>query len=234
MKISVEFTPRQNVDESLLEAFKRADYVNVTDNPGSRTKASPLAFSIFLKQRGLEPIMQMTCRDRNAAALKSDLLGAKFFGIKNFLALTGDHPAVGDGGKAVFELDSTRLLKMIKQEMPDAYAGAAINPYGEWWIEKLRAGKKNADFYQTQPVMSEGAWQNILELGELRKKTFVGIIALPTLAGLPGIGAADERFKRDPLAYALEICSRAKAEGFLGVHAMARSKEDYAELLNAI
>jgi len=89
--------------------------VNVTDNQSSVMRISCLAVCIKLKQMGVEPVLQMVCRDRNRLGLQSDLLGAAIWGIENVLALTGDHIALGDhsAGKAVHDLDSVTLLQAI-------------------------------------------------------------------------------------------------------------------------
>src|SRR6202023_1022850 len=88
------------------------DAVNVTDNQGSNVRRASGAGGLAALQAGLEPVMQMTCRDRNRIALQSDLLGASALGIRNVLVMTGDHPKFGDHpeAKPVFDLDSVQLL----------------------------------------------------------------------------------------------------------------------------
>ncbi|KAF0219178.1 MAG: methylenetetrahydrofolate [Geobacteraceae bacterium] len=147
------------------------DAINVTDNQGANMRISPLAAASLLTREGIEPIFQITCRDRNRLALQSDLLGAAALGIRNILALTGDHISFGDhqNAKPVFDLDSVQLLQTIAalsegkdlsgnalQGKPSFYAGAAAAPEAEpfpltlYKLEKKAAA--GARFFQTQAV----------------------------------------------------------------------------------
>src|SRR5579859_6483462 len=117
--ITAEITPPVSTDpaEFLRRAMPLkglATAVNVPDGAGAKVHLSSLATAHFLVQSGIEPIFQMTCRDRNRLALQSDLLGAVALGIRNILVLHGDDPKVGDQpeAKPVFDLDSRRLLAM--------------------------------------------------------------------------------------------------------------------------
>ncbi len=155
----------------LLEGY--ADAFNVTDNQTAVVRMSSLAGSLILLQLEMEPIMQMTCRDRNRIALQSDVLGAAALGVQNILCLTGDHQSFGNhpGAKGVFDVDSIQLLKIIKDmrdegifqsgdpllgSRPCVFLGAAANPYAdpfEIQVDHLR--KKidaGAEFIQTQSV----------------------------------------------------------------------------------
>ena len=121
------------------------DAVNVTDNQGSNVRLASWAGSLAVLQAGLEPVMQMTCRDRNRIALQSDLLGASALGIRNVLVMTGDHPKFGDHpeAKPVFDLDSIQLLWTLRRmrddhvllsgrtldPAPDCFLGAVENPF---------------------------------------------------------------------------------------------------------
>ena len=118
---TAELTPPRGADfESLRVAatvLKPAvSAVNVTDGAGARVRMSSLAAAIYLKQMGVEPVMQMTCRDRNRIAIQSDLLGAAAFGIHNVLTLTGDSVDAGDDAdaKGVFDLNSRQLLAALR------------------------------------------------------------------------------------------------------------------------
>ena len=101
-------------DASLIKG--RVDAVNVTDLQSSVMRAGSLSICHLLKDRGIEPIFQMTCRDRNRLALQSDLLSASILGIENVLILTGDYPTLGDHpeAKPVFDLGSVQLLEVLK------------------------------------------------------------------------------------------------------------------------
>jgi 5,10-methylenetetrahydrofolate reductase len=146
-----------------------ADAINVTDNQGANMRISPLAAAALLVKEGIEPVFQITCRDRNRMALQSDLLGAAALGIRNILALTGDHISFGDHrqAKPVFDLDSVQLLQAIASlssgkdlagrplhGAPLFYSGAAAAPEAEpfeltlFKLEKKAAA--GARFFQTQ------------------------------------------------------------------------------------
>jgi len=159
------------------------DAVNVTDNQGAHVRLSSMAGSMVALSAGLEPIMQMTCRDRNRIALQSDLLGASALGIRNVLVMTGDHPKFGDhpGAKPVFDLDSIQFLwaaRTMRDEgtlmsgrtlnpPPDCFLGAVENPFAPpAGFRAERLGKKvaaGAQFVQTQfvfDVPAFGEWMS--------------------------------------------------------------------------
>ena len=146
---------------------------NVTDNQTAVTRMSSLAGSVLLLQMGMEPIMQMTCRDRNRIGLQSDVLGAAALGVRNILCLTGDSPSFGNHpeAKGVFDIDSIQLLQIItrmttdgifesgdrlSQPCPPLCLGAAANPFIDpLELQLLRLEKKvnaGAVFFQTQSV----------------------------------------------------------------------------------
>lgn len=147
------------------------DAVNVTDNQGANMRISPLAPAALLVREGIEPILQLTCRDRNRLALQSELLGAAALGVTNILALTGDYISFGDhaGAKPVFDLDAVQLLHAITglnagrdlagtplHGAPSFYAGAAAAPEAEPFELTLAKLEKKAAaggrFFQTQAV----------------------------------------------------------------------------------
>jgi methylenetetrahydrofolate reductase (NADPH) len=149
------------------------DAVNVTDGPGAHVRMSALAAAALLAQRGLEPVLQMTCRDRNRIALQSDLLGATALGIRNFLLLRGDDPSAGDHPDAtpVFDLEARALLEAAAgisgrgalmsgrpvEGRAEMFLGAAdmpIDPPPDWKPEGLLAkAAAGARFAQTQFCM---------------------------------------------------------------------------------
>jgi len=155
----------------LLKGF--ADAVNVTDNQTAIVRMSSIATSSLLVQMGLEPVMQMTTRDRNRIAMQSDIFGATALGIKNMLCLTGDHHTFGNqvDSKNVHDLDSIQLIDCVRtmrdqktllggQEKIEGeirmFIGAAENPFGDpFEFRAIRLGKKVAagvDFIQTQCI----------------------------------------------------------------------------------
>ncbi|KAA3660934.1 MAG: methylenetetrahydrofolate reductase, partial [Calditrichaeota bacterium] len=147
------------------------DAVNMTENQSGRARMSSIASTRILLEEGVEPIMQMTCRDRNRIAMQSDLLGAAALGMENVLCLTGDHQRFGDNpeAKGVFDLDSVQLIATVAQlnsgyllsgkemkKAPQFLIGAAANPFAEpFEMRVIRLHKKieaGAHFIQTQPV----------------------------------------------------------------------------------
>ncbi|HXW87823.1 MAG TPA: methylenetetrahydrofolate reductase [Streptosporangiaceae bacterium] len=114
------------------------DAVNITDNQGATVKLSSLAGSVAAKRAGLEPIMQLTCRDRNRIALQSELLSASALGVPNVLIMTGDHPRNGDHPEAtaVFDLDSTKLLAVARAMRDEGrlMSGKELKPPPSWLL----------------------------------------------------------------------------------------------------
>lgn len=175
--ITAEITPPKGGNPvRMLDLVKilrsRVHAVNITDGSRSVLRMSSVAAAAILLQYGIEPICQITCRDRNCIGLQADLMGAHALGIRNVLALTGDPVRAGDHkkAKAVFDLESVRLLKVIdnlnrgsdfnKRSLPDGpldlFAGAAVDPQlPSWsglqrrWEQKLAAG---AQFFQSQLI----------------------------------------------------------------------------------
>jgi len=152
----------------------RVDAANVTDQQSSVMRLGSLATCHLLKEKGLDPVFQLTCRDRNRLALQSDLLSAHVLGIENVLAITGDLPALGDHpeAKPVYDLDSVQLLWVIKrlnegydmngnelQGKPNFFPGAVVNPGADteaaFELQLIKMEKKieaGARFFQTQAV----------------------------------------------------------------------------------
>ena len=165
-----------SVDHTLQQALPLKDWVhaiNITDGSRAVLRMSSLAVAVILRQHGMEPICQMACRDRNRIALQADLMGAHALGIHNILALTGDPIKAGDypKAKAVFDLESVRLLRTIGQlnagidanEKPlpngptQLLPGAAVDPQLASWSglqsrfeRKVAAG---AQFFQSQLIV---------------------------------------------------------------------------------
>ncbi len=175
--ITAEVTPPKGGNpQRMLDVARllknRVHGVNITDGSRAVLRMSSIAACVLLKQNDIEPICQVTGRDRNSIALQGDLMGAYSLGIRNILALTGDPLKAGDHpqAKAVFELESIRLLKLIEKlnlgfdlndkSLPDGnlelFAGAAVDPQSKSWSglqrrfeRKLEAGAK---FFQSQLI----------------------------------------------------------------------------------
>ena len=205
--VTAEMAPPKGTDFSeqlaaarLLEGKVHA--VNVTDMQSACLKASSLGLCVHLKQAGLEPILQITGRDRSRMAIMSDVLSAASFGIDTVLALTGDHPVVGDcrDSKPVYDLDSVGILRMLSTMeetgadcggnplsggAPRLFKGAAVTPVYEpraLQINKLRQKvDAGARYIQTQGVFDleqlEGFLEDVEKAG-IRVPVMAGIIPL--------------------------------------------------------
>ena len=207
--VSAEVGPPKGFHvEHLLEEAKTylsgITAVNVTDNQSSVMRLDSLAMCKALKDEGLTPIYQLTCRDRNRIALQSDLLSAAMFGIENLLLLTGDHTKLGDHpqAKPVFDLDSVSLIHSVTKleegvdlggnqlvgEPPKFAKGAVVSPCSDSvdaqlakMERKVRAG---ADYFQTQAVFEPEKFIRFMEKAkQFGKPVQVGII-IPKSAGM--------------------------------------------------
>jgi 5,10-methylenetetrahydrofolate reductase len=198
--VTMEVNPPKGTDLSeLLGAVERVkglvDAVNVTDGSGAIMRASPLAVAKAVLDAGVDPILQMTCRDRNRLALQADLLGAGILGIRNVLLLTGDDPKAGDHpeAKPVFDINSAALMQVARglaegrdmagKELsgsPRFCIGAAADPGAkdlEVEQQKLKAKiAGGAQFFQTQAVFDAPKLSAFME----RAKPF----GKPVLAGI--------------------------------------------------
>ena len=176
----------------------KVDAINVTDHQSSMMRFPSLGGCLYIKERGGEPILQMTCRDRNQLALQADLLLAYVRGIRNVLCLTGDAVVVGDHQEAVgvFELDSSQLLRAVRQlesgkdlggnELDGAVefcAGAIVTPEARpiepqliKFEKKVEAG---AEFFQTQAVYDLDNFRRFMEFArKFPVKILAGIVLL--------------------------------------------------------
>ncbi|MEN8240665.1 MAG: methylenetetrahydrofolate reductase [Chloroflexota bacterium] len=187
--VTGELGPPQNADAEVIREKARllkgyCDAVNLTDNQTAIVRMSSIGAGAILVQEGLEPVIQMTCRDRNRLAIQSDLLGAYALGMRNLLCLTGDHQSFGNHptAKNVFDMDSIQLVQTIssmrddhifqngeelKGVEPRFFVGAAAAPFADPIdFRPYRLGKKvnsGANFIQTQLVYDIPAFKTYME-----------------------------------------------------------------------
>jgi 5,10-methylenetetrahydrofolate reductase len=190
-----------NLQEMLesVELYKgRVVAVNVTDQQSAVMRLGSLAVSHLIKDMGVEPILQMTCRDRNRIAIQSDLLGASVLGIENVLCLTGDYVILGDHpqAKPVFDLDSVSLLETAVrlqqgkdlagkelEGVPSFFLGATVtpgaNPLEPQIIKMEKKVKAGARFFQTQAVYEPKKFEEFMKaVKHLNVPVLAGIILL--------------------------------------------------------
>jgi len=197
--------------------------VNVTDNQSAVVRLGSLAVAHLIKQKGIEPVVQVVCRDRNRIALQSDLLSAAALGVENALILTGDHAILGDHpeAKSVFDLDSVQLLAAARalnnghdlaghelDDPTDLCLGAVVNPGSDdpetqliKMEKKIEAG---AEFFQTQAVYDPDLFETFMNrAGKLGVPVLVGIVPLKSAgmarymtANVAGVRVPDATIKR--------------------------------------
>ena len=171
--VTAELTPPRGADLTPLTTAVRAlapavSALNLTDGAGAKVRMASLAAAIHVKQLGVDPILQVTCRDRNRIAIQGDVLGAAAFGIENVLILTGDRIGDDDDAKPVFDVDSRAVVTALRTmsdegvtmsgseltAAPDFFRGVAdmpIDPPASWAPEGLTAKlEAGAQFVQTQ------------------------------------------------------------------------------------
>jgi len=212
--VTAEVGPPRGADPGVIRRKVEAlrgwvDAVNITDSQSAHVRLSSWAGSILALAAGVEPVMQVTCRDRNRIALQSDLLSAGALGIPNVLLMTGDHPRFGDhpDAKPVFDLDSVqlvwtartmrdegRLLSGRKLDPPPSWLiGAVENPFAPpAGFRAARLGKKvaaGAEFVQTQFVFDVPAFARwmagVRDLGlDARCKVLAGVGPVRSLRAL--------------------------------------------------
>jgi methylenetetrahydrofolate reductase (NADPH) len=179
--------PRGALPEKVKEKAEMlrgyVDVINVTDNQTAMVRMSSWAASVMIKQMGLDPVLQMVCRDRNRLAMQSDIIGAYSFGVNTMLCLSGDHPKFGDHPMAanVYDLDSVQLIQTVKKmrdegkfqggadiaNPPKMFIGAAANPFADpFELRVMRLAKKvkaGVDFIQTQCIYNLDKFEKWME-----------------------------------------------------------------------
>ena len=205
--ITAEMAPPKGYDfAEQMEAAEllsgKVHAVNVTDMQSASLKASGIGLCIKLKQMGIDPILQITGRDRNRMAIMGDILSAASFGIDTMLALTGDHPVVGDckDSKPVYDLDSVGILKMLSAMeatgcdcggnpiaggAPTFYKGASVTPVYEPLFLQLNKLRQKVDagamYVQTQGIFDLDTFKAFLEKVDamgIKTHIMAGIIPL--------------------------------------------------------
>jgi 5,10-methylenetetrahydrofolate reductase len=222
--VTVEYNPPKGTNVAALLASAqslrgRVHAVNVTDNTAAVMRAGSLAVCRLLYELGHDPVMQMTCRDRNRLAIQSDLLGAHLLGIRNILCLTGDYPTVGDhkDAKPVYDLDSVQIMQLVqglnngrdlsgnKLDGPtDFMVGAAVtpeaDPLGPMLVKfetKVNAG---AQFFQTQAIYHADRFAEFMRhVRQFKVKVLAGILLLRSAkmaeflnANIPGVAVPED------------------------------------------
>jgi methylenetetrahydrofolate reductase (NADH) len=217
--VTTELTPPKGIDLSDLFAKADAlegyvDAVNITESPRARMAVEPKSVAHLLKDRGIDPIVQITARDRNRIAIQADLLGAALLGVGNFLFMTGDNPKNGDhpDAKGVFDLTTLEMLSVARslrdgrdmtgnelKGAPPMFLGATANPGASdftWEVgnthRKIEAG---AQFLQTQAIYDTDLLARYLDATKLDKVALLaGVIPLKSAkmaawlnANVPGV-----------------------------------------------
>ncbi len=222
--VTIEYNPPKGTNiSSVLDNAKqlvgRVHGVNVTDNTAAVVRAGSLPVCRLLYELGHDPVMQLTCRDRNRIAMQSDLMGAHMLGIRNILCLTGDYPTVGDHkeAKPVYDLDSVQVMQLVqglnngrdmagnKLDGATAFSiGAAVTPEADpvgpmlaKFEVKVKAG---ARFFQTQAIYHPEQFTNFMKaVRPFKVKVLAGILILRNHkmaefmnANIPGISVPSD------------------------------------------
>jgi methylenetetrahydrofolate reductase (NADPH) len=233
--VTAELAPPRSALKSAVEKtagffMGKVNALNISDNKSAVVRMSSIAAAKIVMDMGIEPVVQMVCRDRNRIAMQSELLGAAALGCRNVLCLTGDHQRFGNqpAAKNVFDIDSIQMVAMARKMRDEKkllggdgidsdfpmFIGAVENPAADPFIARVRRlGKKvaaGADFIQTQCVFDLerfGKWMEGARERGLHDKVFI-------LAGVMPVTSAEtaERINKDPLGFVVpeDIVARLK------------------------
>jgi 5,10-methylenetetrahydrofolate reductase len=222
--VTAEIGPPKGTDISgmlrHIEDLKgKVDAANITDNQSAVMRICSLAVSAVAVKNGLEPILQMTCRDRNRIGLQSDLLGAHILGIRNVLCMTGDYVSAGDhkSAKPVYDVESVQLLRIVDglnkgtdmsgnelKGPTEFYQGAVVTPETDFLEPQLMKFEKKvhagARFFQTQAIYDVDAFSTFMEYArKFPVKILAGIVLLKSVGmanfmnrNVPGIRVPQE------------------------------------------
>ncbi|HOJ12311.1 MAG TPA: methylenetetrahydrofolate reductase [Clostridiales bacterium] len=212
--VTAEIGPPMSANADFVRGKARdlaglVDAANVTDNQTAIVRMSSVAASYLIQQEGMEPVLQMTCRDRNRIAIQSDLLGAYALGLRNVLCLSGDHQSFGNHpqSKNVYDIDSIQLinaLRIMKEEKTfmcgrttktpaEFFIGATANPFADpEELQFIRLHKKvaaGAQFIQTQAIYDLekfSTWMEKVRKEGLHEKTYIlaGILVNKSLKSI--------------------------------------------------
>jgi len=258
--ITTEVGPLKGTDTREIEEVAhllrgKVDGVNVTDQQSAVMRLGSLATCHLLIEKGLDPIFQMTCRDRNRIALQSDLLNAHVLGVKNVLAITGDFPTLGDhpDAKAVYDLDSVQLVWTINrmnegydlagnqlQGKTDFFVGAVVTPITDteaaFELQLIKMEKKveaGARFFQTQAVYDVDAFARFV-----RRAEGFGVPILAGIIPLKSVGMA--RYMNKNVAgvfvpeHLIEEMSRAEEKAKKGLEIAAQLIKDLRDICQGV
>ena len=201
--VTIEYNPPKGTNingvlDNAKQLLGRVHGVNVTDNTAAVVRAGSLPVCRLLYELGHDPVMQLTCRDRNRIGMQSDLMGAHMLGIRNVLCLTGDYPTVGDHkeAKPVYDLDSVQVMQVVqglnngsdmvgnKLDGSTAFTiGAAVTPEADLvgpvlakFEVKVKAG---AQFFQTQAIYNPDQFASFMKaVRPFKVKVLAGILLL--------------------------------------------------------
>lgn len=203
--VTTELTPPKGID--LSDIFAKADSlksvvdgINLTESPRARMAIDPRSVARLLIDRGVEPIVQFTARDRNRIAIQSDILGAAALGVSNMVFMSGDNPQSGDHpeAKPVFDLTTTDMLRAatalntgtdlagnVLKGAPQLFAGATANPAARDFAAEVDNTRRKIDagaqFLQTQAIYEKDTWLQFIEALEPGIALLAGIIPLKSL-----------------------------------------------------